>query len=96
MTDELSDNVYEVSAQTFELAKAAVADGFTDAQLARALELAARINELMPLAQERAGEDETLVRELTEARLEIGYVYNRGDSATSTRLFHHLQSGESA
>jgi hypothetical protein len=95
MTDELSDKVYEVSAETFELAKAAAADGFTDAQLAQALDLAARINELMPLAEEQAGEDRTLVRELTDARLEIGYVYNRGSGGMSTRLFHHLQSEQS-
>jgi hypothetical protein len=92
MTDELSDKVYEVSAETFELAKEAAADGFTDAQLAHALDLAGRINELMPLVEEQAGDDQTLVRELTEARLEIGYVYNRGSGAMSTRLFHHLQA----
>ena len=95
MADDLAQQVYDVSAETFELAKAAVADGFTDAQLAEALELAARINALMPLAEERRDEDETLVRELTESRLEIGFVYNRGDSPTSTRLFHHLGSAQS-
>jgi hypothetical protein len=92
MTETLSDQVYTVSAEAFELAKAAAAAGFTDDQQAQALELARRINDLMPLAEAEADTDETLVRELTEARLEIGYVFNRGAGGTSTRLFQHLRS----
>jgi hypothetical protein len=92
---ELDDAVYEVSAAAFELAKeSASGGGATAEQQAKALELAERVNALMPDAEARAAHDQTLVRELTDARLDIGWVYSGGRSGASTRLFYHLKASE--
>jgi hypothetical protein len=92
---ELDDAVYEASAEAFGLAKEAADEGQTPERQAKALELAGRVNALMPQAEARGGDDQTLVRELTEARLDIGWVYNLGRGPTSTRLFQHLRSADS-
>jgi hypothetical protein len=93
---ELENAVYEVSAEAFELAKQAADEGPTADQQAKALALAERVNALMPDAEARAAEDQTLVRELTDARLDIGWVYSGGRSGASTRLFYHLKASETA
>jgi hypothetical protein len=93
MDDDLGRDVYVLSSQAFELAKASAGGAGTPAAKQSAREMNERLDQLWLRIDASPPDDPGVTRAWSDARLDVGYVLSAGELAPSPRLAAFLAEG---